>query len=106
MNLALDSALHKQSLWFRYVDGTFVVWPHGSEQLQNVLGHLSSAYWLLTVNISSSLSLVTLMLEALCSSKTSILQEPHGNNPEDSIAHSHHRENLKSYKMNVECKEL
>jgi hypothetical protein len=40
--LALDSAQHKPSLWLRYVDDTFVVWPHGPEQLQNFLNHLNS----------------------------------------------------------------
>jgi hypothetical protein len=40
--LALDSAQYKPSLWLRYVDDTFVVWPHGSEQLQNFLNHLRS----------------------------------------------------------------
>jgi hypothetical protein len=40
--LALDSAQHKQSLWLRYVDDTFVVWPHGPERLQDLLSHLSS----------------------------------------------------------------
>jgi hypothetical protein len=40
--LALDSAPYKPSLWLRYVDDRFVVWPHGPEQLHNFLGHLSS----------------------------------------------------------------
>jgi hypothetical protein len=40
--LALDSAQHKSSLWLRYVDDTFVVWPHSPERLQNFLSHLSS----------------------------------------------------------------
>jgi hypothetical protein len=37
----LDSAQHKPSLWFLYVDDTFVVWPHGPEWLQNSLRHLN-----------------------------------------------------------------
>jgi hypothetical protein len=40
--LSLDSAQHKPSLWLRYVDDTFVVWPHGPERLQTFLSHLSS----------------------------------------------------------------
>jgi hypothetical protein len=36
-SLALDSALHKPSLWLRHVDDTFVVWPHGHEHLQDIL---------------------------------------------------------------------
>jgi hypothetical protein len=35
--LALDSAKHKPSLWLRYVDDNFVVWPLGPEQLQDFL---------------------------------------------------------------------
>jgi hypothetical protein len=30
--LALDSVQHKPSLWFRYFDDTFVVWPRGPER--------------------------------------------------------------------------
>jgi hypothetical protein len=35
--LALVSAQHKPSLWLRYIDDTFVVWPHGPKRLQNFL---------------------------------------------------------------------
>ncbi|PNF18952.1 hypothetical protein B7P43_G14912, partial [Cryptotermes secundus] len=40
--LALDSALYKTSLWLRYMDDTFVVWPHSPERLQNIFDHLNS----------------------------------------------------------------
>jgi hypothetical protein len=47
-----------------------------------------------------SLILVTLMMEALSSYETSILtRATWRNNPEDTILHSHRRENLKSYKF-------
>jgi hypothetical protein len=39
---ALDSAQHKPLLWLRYVDDTFVSWPHGPEQLQNFLSDLNT----------------------------------------------------------------
>jgi hypothetical protein len=34
--LALDTPHHKPLLWPHYFDDTFVVWPHGPEQLQNL----------------------------------------------------------------------
>jgi hypothetical protein len=53
--------------------------------------------------VPSSRILVTLMTDALSSSETSILQEPHGGTSQktaffDGILHSHILGNLKSYK--------
>jgi hypothetical protein len=53
---------------------------------------------LVTANIPSSLILVTLMMEALNCSETSVLiRTTRRNVPEDSNLHSHRRENLKAY---------
>jgi hypothetical protein len=40
--ITLDIADHKPAKWLRHVDGTFVVWPHGSAKLQQFLHRLNS----------------------------------------------------------------
>ena len=38
---AMEQAVLKPVCWFRYVDDTFVIWPHGQEKLTEFLNHLN-----------------------------------------------------------------
>jgi hypothetical protein len=74
------------------------VTPCGSCKNRQVILH-SPLQLLVTANIvPSSLILVTLMMEAILSSKTSVLTRVTRRHiPEDGTLHSHRRENLEIY---------
>ena len=42
--IALDSARKTPTHWYRYVDDTFVIWPHGMEELEKFLDHLNTIH--------------------------------------------------------------
>ena len=41
---ALLTADHRPSTWLRYVDDTFIIWPHGPQDLQLFLAHLNDLH--------------------------------------------------------------
>ena len=41
---ALESAVLRPRLWLRYVDDTFVLWPHSAEELDTFQDHLNSQH--------------------------------------------------------------
>ena len=41
---ATEQATHKPVCWFRYVDDTSVIRPHGQEKLTEFLNHLSGLH--------------------------------------------------------------
>ena len=41
---ALNQATLKPTCWYRYVDDTFVIWPHGKENLTEFLEHLNGLH--------------------------------------------------------------
>jgi hypothetical protein len=41
---AISTASRRPTHWYRYVDDTFVVWPHGEEELHHFLIHLNNIH--------------------------------------------------------------
>jgi len=41
---AIEKATHKPACWYRYVNDTFIIWPHGQEKLTNFLNHLNGIH--------------------------------------------------------------
>jgi hypothetical protein len=41
---AIMTTTHKPNLWIRYVDDTFVVWPHRETKVQEFLEHLNNLH--------------------------------------------------------------
>jgi retron-type reverse transcriptase len=41
---AIANTTHKPACWYRYVDDTFVIWPHRQEKLMDILNHLNGIH--------------------------------------------------------------
>jgi len=41
---AVKKATHKPACWYRYVDDTFVIWPHGKGKQTDFLNHLNGIH--------------------------------------------------------------
>lgn len=41
---ALETAKHKRSIWFRYVDDIFVIWKLGKKNMDHFLEHLNKQH--------------------------------------------------------------
>jgi retron-type reverse transcriptase len=41
---AIEQATQKPACWFRYVDDTFITWPHGQEKLTEFLNHFNGLH--------------------------------------------------------------
>ncbi|XP_046408752.1 uncharacterized protein LOC124173277 [Ischnura elegans] len=41
---AINTYDKKPKKWLRYVDDTFIIWPHGTEELDRFLNHLNSRH--------------------------------------------------------------
>jgi hypothetical protein len=77
---AVEQRIHKTVCWFRYVDDTFVIWPHGQDKLTEFLNHLSGLHNKIqfTMEIGE---------EGHVPFRKYKIQTP-GNYPEESIQHS------------------
>jgi hypothetical protein len=42
--VALSRATFKTTYWFHYVDDKFSIWPHGPDEVNYLLNHLSNIY--------------------------------------------------------------
>jgi len=41
---AIEQATHRPAHWYRYVDDTFVIWPHGQQKLTEFLNYLNGLH--------------------------------------------------------------
>jgi hypothetical protein len=41
----IEQSAYKRLCWFRYVDDTFVIWPHGQENVTEFLNHLNGLHY-------------------------------------------------------------
>jgi hypothetical protein len=57
--IALATADYKSEKWITYIDGTFMVWPHGPERLQQFLHRPNSLRPAMTFRMEAEVSNTT-----------------------------------------------
>jgi hypothetical protein len=66
---ALNTAKKKPSIWYRYIDDTFVVWPRGEEELQIFFQHLNSLHSNIKFTIETGINNRLAFLDVLVKKK-------------------------------------
>jgi hypothetical protein len=77
---ALSLAIKMPTRWYRYVDDTFVVWPHGKDELQEFLKHLNNIHPNIKFTIGMEQNKTLPFLDVMVSRR-----------PDGSLGHSVHR---------------
>jgi hypothetical protein len=50
---AVEQSTHKPTCWYRYVDDTLVIWPHGHDKITEFLNHLNGLHKKIQFNMET-----------------------------------------------------
>ena len=71
---ALVTADYQPRMWKRYVDDTFVIWPHGEEKLDAFLGHINTLHPNITFTLEKEKDNKIAFLDVLIERKSNTLE--------------------------------